>query len=236
MNILITGTSSGIGNGLALEYLKRGAKVWGISRRMPKNLESNNYSHLLLDLCDTEVREEALALFLTDVEHFDLVVLNAGVLGDIKWMSEVDIASMKLVMEINVWSNKFLLDLLFSLNKTLTQVVGLSSKASLRSTPGWGPYSMSKAGLNMLMNIYAKEYESTHFIAFAPGLVDSEIQDSIYAIKEIEKYPTVKRLQDARYTTTMPTAIDAAKMLIAGIEKCLDYDSGAFVDVRDMEF
>lgn len=235
MNILITGTSSGIGNGLALEYLKRGDKVWGISRRTPDNLNFETYYHLDLDLCAYKVGKVKLPSFLSNVEQFDLVVLNAGVLGDIKWMSEVDISNMKDVMEINVWSNKFLLDLLFSLKKDIKQVIGLSSKASLRSTPGWGPYSMSKAGLNMLMNIYAKEYTNTHFTAFAPGLVDSEIQDTIYAIKDTDKYPTVKRLQDARYTETMPTAIAAAKMLISGIEKSLDNESGAFIDVRDMD-
>lgn len=235
MNILITGTSSGIGNGLALEYLKRGAKVWGISRRQPENLNSEAYTHLSLDLCDYTAVEAKLPSFLLDIKQFDLVVLNAGVLGDIKWMSEVGVADMKQVIEVNVWSNKFLLDLLFSLEKNITQVIGLSSKASLRSTPGWGPYSMSKAGLNMLMNIYAKEHTSTHFTAFAPGLVDSEIQDTIYAIKDIDKYPTVRRLREARYTDTMPTAIAAAPMLIKGIEMLLNNESGGFMDVRDMK-
>ena len=34
-NILITGVSSGIGEGLAREYLRQGATVWGLSRRCP---------------------------------------------------------------------------------------------------------------------------------------------------------------------------------------------------------
>lgn len=235
MNILITGTSSGIGNGLALEYLKRGAKVWGISRRVPQNLSGSNYKHIELDLVDYDQVENLLPKFLSEANQFDLVILNAGILGDIKWMSEIEVDPMKKVMEINVWSNKFLLDFLFEEGKHIEQVVGISSKASKRSTPGWGPYCMSKAGLNMLMNIYAKEHTSTHFIAFAPGLVDSEIQETIFGIEEVDKYPTIKRLQDARYTEAMPNAIDAASMLIAGIEKSLQYESGSFVDVRDME-
>ena len=85
-------------------------------------------------------------------------------------MSEIDVEGMKNVMEINVWSNKVLLDLLFKTDIQIDQVVGISSKAALRSTPGWGPYCMSKAALDMLMNIYAKEYPDTHFSALAPGI------------------------------------------------------------------
>ncbi len=234
MNVLITGTSSGIGNGLAKEYLKRGAHVWGISRHQPLNLMTENYHHLELDLCDYEKGEKLLPSFLSAVNHFDIVILNAGVLGDIKWMKEIPLEAMKQVMEVNVWSNKFLLDWLFAANKSITQVLGISSGASLRSTPGWGAYSLSKAGLNMLMNIYAKEQSQTHFTAFAPGLVDTKIQDHIWSIKEVDKYPTIKRIQDARYTNTMPTPDIAAPMLIEGFEKCLRLDNGSFIDVRNM--
>jgi NAD(P)-dependent dehydrogenase (short-subunit alcohol dehydrogenase family) len=235
MNVLITGTSSGIGYGLALECLKRGNNVWGISRRITDELgKYENYKNLQLDLTDYSKVNSQVPGFVSDAPSFDLVILNAGILGDIKWMSEIGIEAMKQVMNINVWANKALLDCLFSLDVGVKQVVGISSKASLRSTPGWGPYSMSKAGLNMLMNIYAKEYPDTHFTSFAPGLVDSEIQEKIYSIKETEKYPSTKNLQEARYTDLMPDGVKAAEKLLWGIEKSLQYESGSFTDVRDM--
>jgi NAD(P)-dependent dehydrogenase (short-subunit alcohol dehydrogenase family) len=235
MHILITGTSSGIGLGLAQEFIERGDKVWGISRRPADDLANDNhYSHLQLDLTDYKAVHRLLPQFIDGRERFNLVILNAGVLGKIKWMSELDVEEMKQVMEINVWANKVLLDILFSHVQEIKQVIGMSTKASLRSSPGWGSYSVSKAGLNMLMNVYAKEYPNTHFNAFAPGLVDSEIQETIWNIKETEKYPTIKKLQDARYTDTMPEPRVAAPMLIEGMQKALEYDSGIFVDVREM--
>jgi len=235
MNVLVTGTSSGIGFGLAMEFLKRGAEVWGISRRDVIELKARkNYYHLKLSLSDHDAVCNEVPEFLSNQKTYDLVVLNAGILGDIKWMSEIDVDGMKKVMEINVWSNKVLLDVLFAAGIQIKQVLGISSKAALRSTPGWGPYSMSKAGLNMLMNIYAQEYPDTHFSALAPGLIDSEIQETIYNIKETDKYPTIKRLQEARYTDDMPDAISAAPMLIEGFEKALKYESGIHVDVREM--
>ena len=235
MDILITGTSSGIGFGLASEFLKRNAQVWGISRRNADELSNNqNYHHLHLDLTDDDSVNRLIPVHLSEIDHFDLVILNAGILGEIKYMNEVSVEQMKRVMEVNVWANKTLLDLLFRLEISIKQVVGLSSKAALRSSPGWGSYSLSKAGLDMLMNIYAKEYPDTHFCAFAPGLVDSEIVDYIATIKDVEKYPSAKTLQDARYTPMMPDADTAAPMLIEGMEKALQFESGSHVDVREM--
>ena len=235
MKVLITGTSSGIGYGLAHEYIQRGAEVWGVSRReVPALNESSNYHHLQLDLTDEESIHKLLPAFLKSVDNFDLVILNAGILGDIKLMEDTPVDEMKTVMEVNVWANKNLLDLLFSMPVEIKQVVGMSSKAALRSNPGWGSYSLSKAALDMLINIYAKENSETHFSALAPGLVDSEIQDKIYNVTDLEKYPSAKHLQEARYTDLMPDAIKASPMLIKGIEKALAFESGSHVDVREM--
>ncbi len=235
MQILITGTSSGIGQGLATEYANRGDVVFGISRRPAQDLlQYETYRHLQLDLTEYKEVNRLVPEYIGGLERLDLVILNAGVLGPIAWMSELDVEEMKQVMEVNVWANKVLLDLLFRYVGEIRQVVGMSTKASLHSSPGWGAYSVSKAGLNMLMNVYANEYPDTQFNAFAPGLVDSEIQETIWHIRETDKYPTIQRLQDARHTEAMPEPGEAAPMLIDGMKKTLDYDSGTFVDVREI--
>ncbi len=234
--ILITGTSSGIGYGLAYHFLNQNAEVWGISRRKLEDLLKNpNYHHLNLDLTRATEINKRLPNFLTDTKLLDVVILNSGVLGEIKYMEKTSLEEMKEVMEINVWANKSLLDLLFTLNIEIKQVVGMSSGAALRSTPGWGSYSLSKAGLDMLINIYAKEYTGTHFSAFAPGLVDTRMQEYIYQIEDVEKYPSAKKLQQARYTDEMPDPVNAAPRLIRGMQKALEYDSGSHVDVREMD-
>jgi NAD(P)-dependent dehydrogenase (short-subunit alcohol dehydrogenase family) len=236
MNVFITGTSSGIGKGLAQEFVSRGHAVWGVSRRDTSfDDATGTYVHSNVDLTDFDAVKKLIPDFISDVHVFDLVILNAGVLGDIALMPELDVVEMKRVMEINVWSNKVLLDILLGSGSRISQVVGMSTKSSLRSTPGWGAYSVSKAGLNMLMHVYATEYPQTHFNAFAPGLVDSDIQEYIYNISDVEKYPAIKKLQDARYTDTMPDAERAAPMLIEKMEQALNSsESGSFVDVRDM--
>jgi len=235
MNTLITGTSSGIGNGLAKAYLKQNHQVWGISRRVPDNIKSEpNYRHLSLDLVDHQKVKNKVPSFLRGVSQFDIVILNSGILGEICLTKDVSHEEMKAVMEINVWANKGLLDLLFEEGIKIKQVIGMSSGAALRSTPGWGSYSLSKAALDMLMNVYAKERPATHFTAFAPGLVDSEIQEYIYNMQDAERYPSAKKLKEARYTEIMPDADTAAPLLIKGFEKSLKYESGLHLDVREL--
>lgn len=234
MKILITGSSSGIGNGLAKAYLKN-HQVWGISRRIPENIKSDpNYRHLSLDLVNHNKVKDSVPLFLKEVLQFDIVILNSGILGEIRLTQDVSIADMKAVMEINVWANKGLLDLIFENGIKIKQVIGMSSGAALRSTPGWGSYSLSKAALDMLMNVYAKERPATHFTAFAPGLVDSEIQEYIFNMKDAEQYPSAKKLKEARYTEVMPDADTAAPLLISGFEKALKYESGLHLDIREI--
>ena len=236
MNILITGTSSGIGHGLAQEYLNRGHYVWGISRRPAPDLaENKNYQHQQLDLTTYSSVRHTIPEFISNASGLDLVILNAGVLGDIKRMDELDVKAMKQAMEINVWANKVLLDVLLQTITNIKQVVGISSKLSQYTSPGWGPYSVSKAALNMLMTVYAEEYPGTHFTAFGPGPIDSEIQETISEIQDTQKYPKIKDLQDMRKSGEMPNSVEAAPALIKAMGKTLEFDSGQFLDILDLQ-
>ena len=50
-SVLITGVSSGIGHGLADAYLRREARVFGVSRREPNDLiERSNFYFQQVDL------------------------------------------------------------------------------------------------------------------------------------------------------------------------------------------
>ena len=53
MNVLITGTSSGIGKGCAKYFLKNGHKVYGFDRK-ESTIEHPDYKHYCLDIRDKE--------------------------------------------------------------------------------------------------------------------------------------------------------------------------------------
>ena len=70
MRVLITGTNSGIGKGIADKFLKEGHTVIGIDRRKA-SIQHESYTHICMD-----IRDKAQYL---ELEPFDIVVNNAGV-------------------------------------------------------------------------------------------------------------------------------------------------------------
>ena len=137
-------------------------------------------------------------------------------------------------MNINVWANKVLIDVLFKHVRRIKQVVAISSGASVSGSRGWNAYALSKATLNMLIKLYSKEYTETHFCALAPGLIDTNMQDYIYNLPDEEKFPVIQKLKKARGTELMPDSGKAAGQIAQAIEKVKGLESGSFVDIRDL--
>jgi len=237
MKILITGCSSGLGFGLASHYLNQGHQVFGISRKPNDELSKHSsFRFLSVDISNLELLRKEISKLLESEESLDLVVLNAGVINGIKDLKDTSIDEIKHVMDVNVWANKVLIDALFSLVGTIHQVVAISSGAALRGTRGWNAYSLSKATLNMLIDLYSNEYEDCHFCAMAPGLVETGMQDYLNNLpQEYEyKFPMVSKLKDARGTDRMPKPLEAARIVSESIGRAKEYPSGSYLDVRKM--
>ena len=86
-NILITGVSSGLGEALAKTYLENGDNVYAIGKTIPKKLD--HYPHFFFfpyDLSKTFMIRSTLEEFLAH-RSFDIVILNAGLLGEINTLS-----------------------------------------------------------------------------------------------------------------------------------------------------
>ncbi|WP_372950363.1 SDR family NAD(P)-dependent oxidoreductase [Mariniphaga sp.] len=235
MNVFITGTSSGLGFGLAKYYLAAGHRVYGLSRKMNEELNSfTNFHFLVQDISRFNEMETNLISFLKDVEVIDLVILNAGILNEIKDLKDTSLHEIKKVMDVNVWANKILIETLFREVDEIKQVVAVSSGAAVSGARGWNAYSLSKATLNMLISLYAKEYTNSHFCALAPGLVDSGMQDYIYTLEDDDKFPIVQRLKQAKGTEKMPKPDEAALVFAKAVESVKNHESGTFLDVRKL--
>ena len=233
-NIIITGNSSGIGYGLSQYYMNKGYHVIGISRRLPDLKIGNKHSHIQFDLSDFEGIRRELKDVLLAYDSFEKVILNAGILGKIDDLKHQSLEDIYKIMNINVWANKVLLDVLFDMNISIQQVIAISSGSAIKASRGWGPYSISKAALNTLINSYSKEYHNTHFCSMAPGLVDTEIQQEIRSLNTDERFPSIELLQNASGTSTMPDYLNAAPMLADAFDKAMEFQSGSYLDVRNM--
>ena len=229
-NILITGIGSGLGEALAKEYLERGDTVYSVGRTCSKVLDSHpRFFFFPYDLSQTFTLKAEIKPF---IEHrsFDIVILNAGILGNIQTLSKTDLNDIKEVMEVNVWANKELIDVLSEYSH-VKQVVGISSGAAINGSKGWGAYSLSKAGLNMLLSIYAKELPEIHFSTLAPGIIDTPMVRHIINKVDHDLFPSAKKLKQQ----DIQVPKEAAKILLSAFDRLLEHESGSFLDIRTMD-
>lgn len=226
-NILITGCSSGLGLALTSFYLQKGFKVYGISRNKPK-IQNINFIHISFDLSRISKIKEILSPIIQDIESIETVFLNAGMLGKIKILKELSIQEMQEVYELNVYANKELLDILMTLE--VKNIILISSGASKTGYKGWGSYSLSKAGVNMLVNLYSNEMSNTKIIALAPGVIKTPMTDYIRFEIDENTFTSAKKLNDGIIQTPNETAvkIDA---FINTIDK---FETGSYVDIRQI--
>ena len=227
-NILITGCSSGLGLALTNYYLEKGFKVFGISRTKP-NIENLNFIHINFDLSQVDKIKEKLTDILENINEFETVFLNAGMLGKIKVLKDLSIEELNEVYTINVYANKELLDIL--MNIKVKNIIIISSGASKNGYKGWASYSLSKAGVNMLANLYSNEMLNTKILAVAPGVIKTPMTDYIRFELDVNIFPSVKKLNDGVVQTPEETAIKLDNL----INKIENFDSGSYVDIREIK-
>lgn len=226
-NILITGCSSGLGLALTNYYLEKNYKVFGISRKKP-DITNTNFIHKSFDLSNISKIKEELSTFILDVKEIDTVFLNAGMLGKIKILSELSIQELNEVYALNVYANKELLDILMNLK--IKNILVISSGASKNGYKGWGAYSLSKAGVNMLINLYSNEMLNTKILALAPGVIETPMTDYIRFELDENIFPSVKKLNEGIVQTPEETAIKIDNL----INKIDEFKSGTYVDIREI--
>ena len=226
-NILITGCSSGLGLALTNYYLQKGFKVYGISRNKPE-IQNQNFIHISFDLSQISEIKTSLTNILKEIKNLELVFLNAGMLGKIKILQELSIEEMQEVYSLNVYANKELLDILMQID--VKNIFIISSGASKTGYKGWGSYSLSKAGVNMLVNLYSNEMFNTKIIALAPGVIKTPMTDYIRFELDENIFTSAKKLNEGLVQTAFETAIK----IDAFINRINEFETGSYVDIRQI--
>jgi NAD(P)-dependent dehydrogenase (short-subunit alcohol dehydrogenase family) len=231
-NALITGNSSGLGLGLSKLLLSHGYRVFGCSRR--GCLLPGDIVDIRCDLSQLDRISDNLNKLCSGIENLDLVILNAGILGEIKHISKTSIDELLHIMDINLWSNKIILDWFLHKDININQILLVSSGASVMGNKGWGGYALSKCALNMLGRLYAHELPETHITAISPGLVESSMMDYLCTQADKEKYPAIDRIQQARSDGTILSPTEAAERILKSLPHLKEYESGSYIDLRQI--
>lgn len=229
--IFITGNSQGLGLGLTRYFLDGAHTVYGLSRS-PCPIKHAHLHQRIQDLSKLQQIDTALSSLLP--EKLDLVILNAGMLGKISDLADTSLEEVQTLMDTNVWSNKIIIDWLIRNHVEVKQLILMSSGASVNGNRGWGIYSISKASINMMAQLYAHEMPDTHITAYAPGLIQTKMQDYLCHHVDTQKFPSVSTLVNAYQTPDMPEIDQAAQRIGSSFNLCLQFNSGSFVDIRDL--
>lgn len=232
MNVCITGSSRGLGEAFVHKYLEKGANLYGLGR---SEVTDKRYRYARVDIADFDTLKKGLESLLDGVESLDLLVLNAGILGRIQDISLCTMDQLKKEMDVNMWANKIILDFIIDKKIRVQQVIAISSGASVNGSLGWNGYSLSKAALNMLIKLYAAEMRETHLSAIAPGLVKTEMIDSILlGDHDVNRYTSVQSLRESEKAGLILSAEQTVEKIFSLLPRLLQEESGSYVDIRTM--
>jgi NAD(P)-dependent dehydrogenase (short-subunit alcohol dehydrogenase family) len=169
---LITGASRGIGAAVARRFAAEGARLI-LAARTVGGLEevddqirqagAERATLVPLDLQDGAAIDQLGGAIFERFGKLDILVGNAGTAGTLSPVGHVSPKDWDEVMTVNVTANYRLIRSMDPLlrRSEAGRAIFVTSGLAQRPIAYWGPYSASKAALEMLVRIYAAEVEKT---------------------------------------------------------------------------
>ena len=181
-NIIITGTSRGIGFELVHLFANQGHNVLALSRNAQpiNNLHFDNISSMAFDLCDADDYKKVENFVKTEWRNkVDILINNAGTLLN-KPFAETTMQDFQQVYKTNVFGVAEMTRIVIPFMKKESHVVTISSMGGVQGSikfPGLAAYSSSKGAVITLTELLAEEYKETgpSFNVLALGAVQTEM-------------------------------------------------------------
>ena len=185
-NIIITGTSRGIGFELVQLFSKAGHNVLALSRNEKpiQNLKLENVTFFSFDLNDNNAYNKIKDFVNEKWGKVDILINNAGTLLN-KPFSETTIGDFETVYKTNVYGVSELTRIVLPFMERESHVVTISSMGGVQGSmkfPGLAAYSSSKAAVITLTELLAEEYKESgiSFNVLALGAVQTEMLEEAF--------------------------------------------------------
>ncbi len=180
-NIIITGTSRGIGFELVHLFANQGHNVLALSRNAQpvNNLHFENITSLAFDLCNSEDYKKVDDFIKSEWKHVDILINNAGMLLN-KPFAETTFQDFENVYRTNVFGVSEMTRVVLPFIKQEGHVVTISSMGGIQGSmkfAGLSAYSSSKGAVITLTELLAEEYKETgpQFNVLALAAVQTEM-------------------------------------------------------------
>ena len=185
-NIIITGTSRGIGFELVHLLAEQGHNVLALSRNAKpiSNLHFDNISSFAFDLCNEDDYQKVVDFVKSEWKHVDILINNAGAILN-KPFAETTFKDFEKVYQTNVFGVSELTRTVLPFMKSGGHVVAISSMGGIQGSmkfPGLSAYSSSKAAVITMTELLAEEYKETgpQFNVLALGAVQTEMLEEAF--------------------------------------------------------
>lgn len=179
-NIIITGTSRGIGYELALQFANEGHQVLAISRKTPQELiENKNITCLSIDLSIEEDLQQVEKFIDATWKKVDVIIHNAGSLLH-KPFEQISTKEFEDIYKVNVFGVAALTRICVPYLQKGSHVITISSMGGIQGSmkfAGLAAYSSSKGAVITLSELLAEEYKERGiaFNVLALGAVNTEM-------------------------------------------------------------
>ena len=199
---LVTGASRGIGAAVAIAFAAEGAEVI-VTGRTQGGLEEVDDAIRALgrtavlfpaDLTDSGMIDEMALAIHQRFGRLDILVGNAGILGSLTPMHQIEPSQWDAVLAINLTTNWRLVrafDPLLRLSPA-GRALFVSSGAGDGRHPYWGAYAVSKGALNIMARTWAAELENTNVRVnlINPGGTRTTMRAEAFPGEDADSLPT----------------------------------------------
>lgn len=236
MNIVITGSSTGIGRALSKYLLERGHHVWGIARFNQKQFVVDSGGAFSASRCDVSNWPE-VASAASEVAavwpHVDGLVTCAGQQGEVGRAITADPRRWSSTVRVNLDGTFFAIRAFYAQLARAprrAKIVCFSGGGATKARPNFSAYGVSKTAVVRLVETIAAEFQGQPFDinAVAPGAINTRLTEEVIslgpAVVGLEEFDAAVK-QRATGGSSLTRALELVEWLISpssdGISGCL---------------
>jgi NAD(P)-dependent dehydrogenase (short-subunit alcohol dehydrogenase family) len=190
MNIVVTGSSTGIGRALVERLLARGDRVWGVARSDQSDLAARHrglFSASRADIASWTDVEHAAAEATAGWTHVDGLVTCAGAQGELGRALACDPKRWSETVRVNLDGTLFAIRAFAALLARAprrAKIVCFSGGGATKARGRFSAYAAAKTGVVRLVETIAEEERGTALDvnAVAPGAINTRLTDEVIAL------------------------------------------------------
>ena len=238
--VLVTGASRGIGYALAIKLGQAGAHVVAVARTVGGLEELDDAIKAVggtatlvpLDMRDYPGIYRLAAALNERHQRLDVLIGNAAIAGQRSPLGHVDPKAWDDAMAINLTANWHLIRAMDPLlrRSDAGRAVFMTSGAATNARAYSGPYSVSKAAVNVLARIYAAETDTTTKIRvnlFNPGPTRTRMRAQVMPGEDPMTLPTAEEVVEKIVPLCLPSFSETGKLYDYRAGKLLEFKQSA---------